>query len=97
MREKHRKPRKKPDLKAFSRAAAFLDELELGLQPPLQLWGSHTLYLERCGSVLDFGEGYIRFMTGKVPVTVFGRDIRVEEYRDGRLLIRGSFTSVEFG
>ena len=47
--------------------------------------------------MLDFGEGYIRFTAGKVPVTVFGRDIRVEEYRDGRLLVRGSFTSVEFG
>lgn len=96
-REPRQGQKKGPGQKSWSQAAAFLEELELGTQPPLQLWGDHTIYLERCDSVLAFGEGYIRFVTGKIPVTVFGTDIRVEEYRVGRLMVRGRFTSIEFG
>lgn len=98
MRDRYDKSReKRPDGKATPRAAALLQEIQLGIQPPLQLWGNHTLYLERCDSVLAFGEGYIRFVTDKVPLTIFGSEIRVEEYRSGRLMVRGKFTSIEFG
>lgn len=98
MRERHDKSgEKRPAGKAPPRAAALLKEIELGIQPPIQLWGDHTLYLERCDSVLAFGEGYIRFVADKVPLTIFGSEIRVEEYRGGRLMVRGKFTSIEFG
>lgn len=74
-----------------------LDELELGLCPPLQLWGDHTVYTENCGGILDLGADYIRFLNGRVPVTVFGSGISVGEYSSGRLVVRGKFSSVEFG
>lgn len=70
--------------------------LELGMRPPLQFWSGHTVYTENCRGILDLGEEYVRFLDGKTAVTVFGSGIRVEEYRAGRLLIRGKFTSVEF-
>ena len=75
----------------------FAEELELGLWPPLQLWGDHTAYTEDCGGILDLGEDYIRFLSGKVKVTRFGSGISVGEYGAGRLLVRGRFSSVEFG
>ncbi|MCI8601960.1 MAG: hypothetical protein HFE45_10300 [Oscillospiraceae bacterium] len=68
----------------------------MGLEPPLQLWGKHSLYLERCSGVTAFGEGYIRFRAGGASVTVFGGKIQVEEFRGGKLLVTGEFTSIEF-
>lgn len=82
--------------KKDSPPSALLQELEMGLEPPLQLWGKHSLYLERCSEVTAFGEGYIRFKAGGASVTVFGDRIQVEEFRGGRLLVTGKFSSVEF-
>ncbi|MBQ4051158.1 MAG: YabP/YqfC family sporulation protein [Oscillospiraceae bacterium] len=79
------------------RRKTVLDELEMGIRPPLQIWGDHTVYTENCGGILDLGEDYIRFLSGKLPVTVFGSGISVGEYGAGRLLVRGKFTSLEFG
>ena len=89
MKERHQKTERK--------GQAFFDELELGLHSPLQLWGDHTAYTEECGGILDLGTEYIRFLSGKMAVTIFGTGIRVEEYRSGRLMVRGKFTSIELG
>lgn len=79
------------------REQPFLEELELGLRAPVRLWGNSTVYAEDCCGILDLGADYIRFLSGRTPVTVFGTELRVEEYRQGRLMVRGKFTSVEFG
>lgn len=82
----HRQPKDHP----------MLTDIRLAAVPPIQIWDNGIIYIESCRGILDMGDGYLQLKVGKTAVTLWGADLELVSYRDRRLLIRGSLSSIEF-
>lgn len=64
------------------------------LDTDLHLHGNAELQVENCLKILEYNEVLVRLQTRDMRIAVWGTDLRVFDYNDSGILVRGRITSV---
>ncbi|MBQ8079303.1 MAG: YabP/YqfC family sporulation protein [Oscillospiraceae bacterium] len=61
----------------------------------LHLHGKEAVRIENCRRILEYNEVLVRVQTYDLTVAVWGTGLRVFDYNDSEVIVRGDISSVE--
>jgi hypothetical protein len=62
----------------------------------IQIVNNEELTITDCTRILGFDEVMVRVETHKFTVSVFGKDLRVNDYLSGGIVVHGNIENIEF-
>ncbi len=65
------------------------------LETYVNLTGNHELRLENCIKILEYNDVLVRLQTRDMIVEIWGTQLRVFDYNDSSVIVRGTITSVQ--
>ncbi len=65
------------------------------LETYVHLNGNHELRLENCTKILEYNDVLVRLQTRDMIVEIWGTQLRVFDYNDSSVIVRGTITSVQ--
>lgn len=65
------------------------------LETYLHLQGNHELRVENCMKILEYNEALVRLQTRDMIVEIWGTDLRVYDYNDSSVIVRGTVQSIQ--
>ena len=65
------------------------------LETYLHLCGNRELRVENCTKILEYNDVLVRLQTRDMVVEIWGTDLRVFDYNDSSVIVRGSVTSIQ--
>ncbi len=64
------------------------------LETYLHLRGNRELRVENCIRILEYNEVLVRLRTRDMTVEIWGTGLRVDDYNDSSVVVRGRISSV---
>ncbi len=61
----------------------------------VHIMGNHELRLENCMKILEYNDVLVRLQTRDMIVEIWGTQLRVSDYNDSSVIVRGKITSVQ--
>lgn len=65
------------------------------LETYLHLQGNHELRVENCMKILEYNEALVRLQTRDMTVEIWGMNLRVYDYNDSSVIVRGTVQSIQ--
>lgn len=67
------------------------------LETSLHMQGNHELRVENCMRILEYNDVLVRLRTRDMIVEIWGTDLRVYDFNDSCVIIRGTVQSIQLG
>ncbi len=65
------------------------------LETYLHLRGNHELQVENCMKILEYNDVLVRLQTRDMTLKIWGTQLRVFDYNDSSVIVRGTISAVE--
>lgn len=60
----------------------------------VHLYGNREVRVENCMKILEYNEVLVRLRTRDMTLEIWGSDLRVSDYNDNSVIVRGKISSV---
>lgn len=65
------------------------------LETYLNLCGNRELRVENCMKILEYNDVLVRLQTRDMVIEIWGTSLRVSDYNDSSVLVRGTISSLQ--
>lgn len=74
------------------------DELrkKLYLDTTIIVTDNKCIEIENCKKIIEYNDIYICLRTSSVTVRIWGKDLKISDYKTGGLVVEGTISSIEF-
>lgn len=64
------------------------------LETNMYVHGNHELIVENCTKILEYNDVLVRLRTRELSVEIWGTELRVYDFSDGNVTVRGTIESI---